>query len=71
MELMTNTFAWNPGDFFRLYGHRPLPEGRKAKIAVAEMEPVDDPTGNLRTIAEMAKSVAREGAELVVFPNWR
>lgn len=69
MELMTNTFAWNPGDFFRLYGHRPLPEGRKAKIAVAEMEPVDDPTGNLRTIAEMAKSVAREGAELVVFPE--
>ncbi|WP_336739888.1 nitrilase-related carbon-nitrogen hydrolase [Aureimonas altamirensis] len=69
MELMTNTFAWNPGDFFRLYGHRPLPEGRKAKVAVAEMEPVDDPAANLRTIAEIAKEIALEGAELIVFPE--
>lgn len=27
-ELMTNTYAWNPRDFFRLYGHQPLADGR-------------------------------------------
>ena len=68
-ELMTNTFAWNPGDFFRLYGHKPLPEGRPAKVAVAEMDPGSDPAANLRGMAEIARAAARDGAELVVFPE--
>ncbi|WP_062218965.1 nitrilase-related carbon-nitrogen hydrolase [Aureimonas sp. D3] len=68
-ELMTNTFAWNPGDFFRLYGHQPLPEGRQAKVAAAQMHPGDDPRSNLREIGEIARAAAGEGAELVVFPE--
>lgn len=68
-ELMTNTFAWNPGDFFRLYGHKSLPEGRKAVIAVAEFGPEADAYGNLAEIARLAEAAAGEGAELVVFPE--
>ncbi|KQT48974.1 amidohydrolase [Aureimonas sp. Leaf454] len=68
-ELMTNTFAWNPGDFFRLYGHRPLPEGRKAAIAVAEFAPGPDARANLAEIVRLAEVAKADGAELVVFPE--
>ncbi|KQT84127.1 nitrilase-related carbon-nitrogen hydrolase [Aurantimonas sp. Leaf443] len=68
-ELMTNTFAWNPHDFFRLYGHEPLPEGRKAKVAVAEMAPGPDVEANLAEIGRLAAAAADLGAELVVFPE--
>jgi predicted amidohydrolase len=68
-ELMTNTFAWNPGDFFRLYGHQPLPAGRKAAVAVAEFAPGPVASDNLAEIARLAEAAAAEGAELVVFPE--
>lgn len=69
MELLTNTFSWNPGDFFRLYGEKPLPEGRKAKIAVGEFSPSRDATANLATISELADEACGEGAELLVLPE--
>lgn len=69
-EMMTNTFAWNPGDFFRLYGHRPLPEGRKAVIAVAEFGPGPDASANLLDIARLAEAAKADGAELIVFPEF-
>ncbi|MBC8130291.1 MAG: amidohydrolase [Rhizobiaceae bacterium] len=69
-ELMTNTFAWNPVDFFRLYGHRPLPEGRKAAIAVAEFAPGPEGSANLADIARLAEAARTDGAELVVFPQF-
>ncbi|MBB4003427.1 MAG: nitrilase-related carbon-nitrogen hydrolase [Aurantimonas endophytica] len=68
-ELMTNTFAWNPGDFFSLYGHKPLPKGARTKLAVAEFEPVADIQQNLARIEALAREAQAEGAELVVFPE--
>lgn len=69
LELMTNTFSWNPGDFFRLYGHQPLPPGRKAKIAVAQFSPTSTLRANLRQITELAGLAKQQGAELVAFPE--
>ncbi|MDX3926103.1 MAG: nitrilase-related carbon-nitrogen hydrolase [Shinella sp.] len=68
-ELMTNTFSWNPNDFFRLYGHEPIPSGRNARIAVAETAPSDDLEANMREIAALAERAKQDGAELVVFPE--
>ncbi|WP_454683671.1 nitrilase-related carbon-nitrogen hydrolase [Ancylobacter moscoviensis] len=70
MELPTNTYLWNPLDFFTLYGHRPLPPGRRSRIAVAQFAPGGDVEANLARIEELAVKAAREeGAELVVFPE--
>lgn len=67
-ELMTNTFTWNPTDFFKLYGHQPIPGGRKARIAVSQFSPTDDVGRNLRAITELAEAAKDSGAEIVVFP---
>ncbi|ORE95174.1 putative nitrilase/cyanide hydratase family protein [Aurantimonas sp. 22II-16-19i] len=68
-ELMSNTFAWNPSDFFSLYGHQTLPKGRKAKIAVGEFGPSGDVSENLAAIAALARAAADDGAELLVLPE--
>jgi predicted amidohydrolase len=69
-ELLTNTFSWNPRDFFRLYGHQPWPEGRKSRISVAQFAPTAEISANLARIAELARLArSRDGAELVVFPE--
>ncbi|GAB4071890.1 amidohydrolase [Ancylobacter sonchi] len=70
MELPTHTHSWNPLDFFKLYGHRPLPPGRRSRVAVAQFAPTGDVGANLARIDELAGQAAREqGAELVVFPE--
>ncbi|QFR34168.1 nitrilase-related carbon-nitrogen hydrolase [Ancylobacter sp. TS-1] len=70
MELPIGTHAWNPLDFFGLYGHRPLPPGRRSRVAVAQFAPAGDVAANLARIEELAARAAREeGAELVVFPE--
>ena len=70
MELPTGTLGWNPLDFFSLYGHRPLPPGRRSRVAVAQFAPSGDAAANLARIEELAATAAREeGAELVVFPE--
>jgi predicted amidohydrolase len=68
MELMTNTFSWNPRDFFSLYGHQPIPQGRKARIAVGELAPSADIDENLQSILKTTEDAKAQGAELVVFP---
>ncbi len=68
MELMTNTFSWNPNDFFRLYGHRPIADGRSARIAVGELAPSPDIGENLRSLLTLAEDARMRGAELIVFP---
>ncbi|MBO0904801.1 nitrilase-related carbon-nitrogen hydrolase [Jiella sonneratiae] len=68
-ELATNTFTWNPGDFFSLYGHQPLPKGRKARVAVAEFSPAPEIAANLQTIAGLAERARDAGAELLVLPE--
>lgn len=70
MELPTTTYSWNPLDFFGLYGHRPLPQGGRARIAVAQFAPTSDVAANLDRIEELALAAKRdEGAAMVVFPE--
>lgn len=68
-ELMTNTFAWNPRDFFGLYGHEPMPDGRPARLAVAEFAPTDRIADNLASMLELAGRASATGADLLVLPE--
>lgn len=68
-ELPTGQSGWNPLDFHNLYGHRPLPPGRRSLIAAAQFAPTGDVSANLARIAELAAEAAGKGAALVVFPE--
>jgi predicted amidohydrolase len=68
-ELLTNTFSWNPRDFFGLYGHAPWPPGKQSRVSVAQFAPTGDMTANLERIAALAEQARHGGAELVVFPE--
>lgn len=69
-DLMHNTFLWNPADFFKLYGHRPLPRGKRSVVSVAQMPVSDDRSTNLELMLDLARLAReRDGAELVVFPE--
>lgn len=68
-ELLTDTFSWNPRDFFGLYEHEPWPPGKTSRVSVAQFAPVDDVVQNLRQIEAQARAAKEEGAELVVFPE--
>ncbi|WP_413730097.1 nitrilase-related carbon-nitrogen hydrolase [Sodalis sp. RH22] len=68
-ELMTNTFMWNPLDFFGLYATKPLPEGKRSHIAVGQFEPDDDINVNLRHIGQLAARAKAQGAELLTLPE--
>ncbi|NDL62187.1 amidohydrolase [Enterobacteriales bacterium SAP-6] len=68
-ELMTNTFMWNPLDFFGLYAARPLPEGKRSHIAVGQFEPDDDINVNLSRIGQLAARAKAQGAELLTLPE--
>jgi predicted amidohydrolase len=68
-ELVSDTFRWNPRDFFGLYGHEPWPTGKTSRVSVAQFTPGDDFAQNLRQIEAQARAAKAEGAELVVFPE--
>lgn len=68
-RLMTNTFLWNPADFFGLYGRDPLPEGKASRIAVAQFRPQDEVNANLAQIRHWAGQAKSEGAELLILPE--
>ncbi|MDF0517547.1 amidohydrolase [Bradyrhizobium yuanmingense] len=68
-ELLTDTFSWNPRDFFGLYGHEPWPAGRTSQVSVAQFAPRDEVGLNLTEIAALARKARAEGADLVVFPE--
>ncbi|MCP9627927.1 amidohydrolase [Rhodopseudomonas palustris] len=69
-ELMSNSFTWNPGDFFRLYGYQPIPKGKVSQLAVVQFAPSDDPAANLATIERHARDLlARGKPELIVYPE--
>lgn len=68
--LLSDTFSWNPRDFFKLYGHRPWPAGRISQITVAQMRPGGDVEVNLASIASFAqRAKLQDGSDLVVFPE--
>ena len=66
-ELLHQTYAWNPLDFFRLYGHQPQPEGKASTIAVAQFQPSKDLDANLSQC--LALVAQEQEAELIVFPE--
>lgn len=68
-ELLTDTFSWNPRDFFGLYGHEPWPPGKTSRVSVAQFAPRDDIDQNLAEIVALAHQASAEGAALVVFPE--
>jgi predicted amidohydrolase len=68
-ELLTNTFSWNPRDFFGLYGHEPWPVGKCSRVSVAQFAPGSNVGANLDCIANLVRQAKADGAELVVFPE--
>lgn len=68
--LLTDTYLWNPLDFFSLYGHRPLPPGKQSKVAVAQMKISNDKKVNYKKINEEVVKAKNEDAELIVFPEF-
>lgn len=70
MEIMQNTYLWNPLDFHKLYGFDPIPEGKVSKISVAQVNPVKgSPARNLEIVAARTAEAAAQGSELIVFPE--
>ncbi len=68
--LTLNAYLWNPLRFHGLYGHRPLPPGRRSTVAAVQLAPVPgDPSANLRAIAGAIEELPAE-VELVVFPEY-
>lgn len=69
-EMMTNSFTWNPGSYFRLYGYQPIPKGAKSRLAVVQFAPSDDVAANLATIEKHARELAGAGGpDMIVFPE--
>lgn len=68
-RLMTNTFMWNPQDFFGLYGTDPLPPAKDSYIAVAQFRPENDVNDNLQQIRDWAEQAKARGVELLVLPE--
>ncbi|MBB3307358.1 MULTISPECIES: nitrilase-related carbon-nitrogen hydrolase [unclassified Enterobacter] len=68
-RLMTNTFMWNPQDFFGLYGTDPLPPAKDSNIAVAQFRPENDVNANLQQIRDWAEQAKARDVELLVLPE--
>lgn len=66
-ELQSNTFLWNPVDFFSLYGHRSIPDGARTAVTVVQSNPTTSIETNLAAIEDVMSS-ANPG-ELLVFPE--
>jgi len=50
-NLTLNTYLWQPHEFHGLYGHRPLPAGRRSRVAAVQLTPyLGDPAANLGLI---------------------
>ncbi|MGR9145970.1 nitrilase-related carbon-nitrogen hydrolase (plasmid) [Rhizobium leguminosarum] len=70
MNMMTNSFTWNPGDYFRLYGYQPIPRGRASRAAVAQFAPSSVVADNLARIADLAaEAKATTEPDILVFPE--
>jgi predicted amidohydrolase len=80
-NLTLNSYLWNPLEFHGLYGHRPLPPGRRSPVAVVQLAPrPGDPAGNLALIertlmdlgnpADRSEGQAARDVDLVVFPEY-
>ena len=74
-------YRWEPMEFHGLYGHRPLPPGRRSRIGVAQFTPSpDNPAGNMalieQALAELSTPASGPedggagGIDLVVLPEY-
>lgn len=69
LELMNDSFTWNPLDFFGLYQRSPLPTGKLSTVAVGQFQPVNDVQANLQEIKKLATKARQNGSEMMVFPE--
>ncbi|HDL7012996.1 TPA: amidohydrolase [Yersinia enterocolitica] len=69
-SLLSDSFLWNPQDFFGLYGQQPLPPGKQSRITVAQFCSTAQVEDNLATIIAMTEeAVLQQNSELIVFPE--
>lgn len=67
---MSNSFLWDPQEFFGLYDKKPLPNGKKSLISVAQLPPTDNVEDNLMQIINITESLVQKSAsEMIVFPE--
>ncbi|EIC86750.1 nitrilase-related carbon-nitrogen hydrolase [Serratia sp. M24T3] len=69
LELMNDSFTWNPLDFFGLYQRSPLPVGKQSTVSVGQFQPLNDVQSNLLEIRRLATAARQNGSELMVFPE--
>jgi predicted amidohydrolase len=63
-----NTYLWPPRDFHGLYDIRPLPEGRRSRVAVIQFTP--KPGEREANLDRIAREAAKHAAcDLIVFPE--
>ncbi|OAT78781.1 amidohydrolase [Mangrovibacter phragmitis] len=70
LELMNDSYTWNPLDFFNLYQRSSLPDGKVSEIAVGQFTPQHDVQHNLAHIRHLATAAQEKGAEVMVFPEF-
>ncbi|GAC1534119.1 MAG: amidohydrolase [Herpetosiphon sp.] len=80
-NLTINRYLWNPTEFHSLYGHRPLPPGRRSLVAVVQTVPHHgDPAANVAVIKQTLEQLhipttyherlEASRIDLVVFPEY-
>lgn len=70
MDIVLDPYLWEPSLSHGLYGHDPLPPGKKSRIGVSQFMPeTGDVSGNLERIESEAKALSEKGCELIVFPE--
>jgi predicted amidohydrolase len=74
-NLTLNRYLWDPMELHGLYGHRPLPPGRRSRVAVGQFAPSPgDPAANLGRIEALLAALhptdGGEPVELAVFPEY-
>lgn len=74
-SMTLNSYLWEPMEMHGLYDHRPLPLGRRSRVAVAQFMPVaGQPDTNIaqieRVLLEMRDQIGSETVELAIFPEY-
>jgi predicted amidohydrolase len=64
-----NSYLWQPMELHGLYGHRPLPPGRRSPVGVAQLAPL--PGGPAANLPQIERALASMGSvDLAVFPEY-
>lgn len=70
MDIILDPYLWEPSLGHGLYGHDPLPAGKKTKIGVSQFMPkTGNVEANLANIEQEARRLSFDGCELIVFPE--